>query len=39
LTRDELCSSHDVRPARMQRLKTHAWAEVHAIESSVQHHA
>jgi len=30
---------NDVRPARMQRLKTRAWAEVHAVESSVQHHA
>jgi hypothetical protein len=23
----------------MQRLKTHAWAEVHAVKSMVQHHA
>jgi hypothetical protein len=30
---------HDVRPARTQRLKTRAWAEVHAVESTVQHHA
>ncbi|KAH9013468.1 hypothetical protein EDB85DRAFT_1841163, partial [Lactarius pseudohatsudake] len=30
---------HDVRPARTQRLKTRAWAEVHAAESTVQHHA
>jgi hypothetical protein len=30
---------NDVRPARTQRLKTRAWAEVHAVESSVQHHA
>ena len=30
---------NNVRPARTQRLKTHAWAEVHAIESTVQHHA
>jgi hypothetical protein len=30
---------HDVRPARMQRLKTRAWAEVHAVESTDQHHA
>jgi hypothetical protein len=22
-----------------QRLKTHAWTEVHAVESTVQHHA
>ena len=29
----------DVRPARTQRLKTRAWAEVHAVESTVQHHA
>ncbi len=28
-----------VRPARTQRLKTRAWAEVHAAESTVQHHA
>jgi hypothetical protein len=30
---------NDVRPARTQRLKTRAWAGVHAVESSVQHHA
>ena len=30
---------NNVRPARTQRLKTHAWAEVHAVESTVQHHA
>jgi hypothetical protein len=30
---------HEVRPARTQRLKTRAWAEVHAVESTVQHHA
>jgi len=30
---------NDVRPAHTQRLKTHAWAEVHAVESTVQHHA
>jgi len=30
---------NDVRLARTQRLKTRAWAEVHAVESSVQHHA
>lgn len=29
----------DVRPARTQRLKTRAWGEVHAVESTVQHHA
>jgi hypothetical protein len=29
----------NVRPARTQRLKTRAWAEVHAVESTVQHHA
>ena len=28
-----------VRPARTQRLKTRAWAEVHAVELTVQHHA
>ena len=27
------------RPARTQRLKTRAWGEVHAVESTVQHHA
>jgi hypothetical protein len=30
---------NNVRPAHMQRLKTRAWGEVHAIESTVQHHA
>ena len=30
---------NDVCPARTQRLKTRAWAEVHAVESTVQHHA
>jgi len=30
---------NNVRPAHMQRLKTCAWAEVHAVESTVQHHA
>jgi hypothetical protein len=30
---------HDVRPARTQRLKTRAWAEVHAAESALQNHA
>src|ERR1700761_5529445 len=30
---------HNVRPARTQRLKTHAWAEVHAVESTVQHNS
>jgi len=30
---------NNVHPACMQRLKTHAWAEVHAVESTVQHHA
>ncbi|KAF8270242.1 hypothetical protein EI94DRAFT_1798304 [Lactarius quietus] len=30
---------NDVHPARTQRLKTHAWAEVHAAKSTVQHHA
>ncbi|KAF8261037.1 hypothetical protein EI94DRAFT_1429377, partial [Lactarius quietus] len=30
---------HDVHPARMQRLKTRAWSKVHAVESTVQHHA
>jgi len=30
---------NDVRPAHTQRLKTCAWGEVHAIESTVQHHA
>ena len=30
---------NDVRPARTQRLKTRAWGEVHAVESTVQHHA
>ncbi|KAH9168196.1 hypothetical protein EDB89DRAFT_1909473 [Lactarius sanguifluus] len=30
---------HDVHPACTQRLKMRAWAEVHAAESTVQHHA
>ena len=30
---------NNVRPARTQRLKTRAWAGVHAVESTVQHHA
>ena len=30
---------NNVRPAHTQRLKTRAWAEVHAAESTVQHHA
>ncbi|KAF8256694.1 hypothetical protein EI94DRAFT_1640222 [Lactarius quietus] len=30
---------HDVRLACTQRLKTRAWSEVHAVESTVQHHA
>jgi len=30
---------NDIRPARTQRLKTRAWAEVHAVEATVQHHA
>ena len=30
---------NNVHPARTQRLKTRAWAEVHAVESTVQHHA
>ena len=30
---------HDVHPARTQRLKTHAWVEVHAVESTVQHNS
>ena len=30
---------NDVHPACMQRLKTRAWTEVHAVESTVQHHA
>jgi len=30
---------NNVRPACTQRLKTRAWGEVHAIESTVQHHA
>ena len=29
----------NVRPAHTQRLKTRAWAEVHAAETTVQHHA
>jgi len=30
---------NDVHLACMQRLKTCAWAEVHAVKSTVQHHA
>jgi hypothetical protein len=30
---------NDVHPACTQRLKTRAWAEVHAVESTIQHHA
>src|SRR6266705_7132074 len=30
---------NNVHPARTQRLKTHAWTEVHAVKSTVQHHA
>jgi hypothetical protein len=30
---------NNVRPARTQRLKTRTWTEVHAVESTVQHHA
>jgi len=30
---------NDIRPACTQRLKTHAWAEVHTVEATVQHHA
>jgi hypothetical protein len=30
---------NNIHPARMQRLKTSAWAEVHAVEATVQHHA
>jgi hypothetical protein len=30
---------NNVRQARTQRPKTRAWAEVHAVESTVQHHA
>src|SRR6267378_2265851 len=30
---------NNVRLARTQRLKTRAWGEVHAVESTVQHHA
>jgi hypothetical protein len=30
---------NNVRPARTQRLKTRAWSEVHAVETTVQHHA
>jgi hypothetical protein len=30
---------NNVRPAHTQRLKTRAWGEVHAVESTVQHHA
>jgi hypothetical protein len=29
---------NDIHPACMQRLKTRAWAGVHAVESMVQHH-
>lgn len=29
----------EVRSARSQKLKIHAWADLHAVESSVQHHA
>jgi hypothetical protein len=30
---------HNIHLAHTQRLKTHAWVEVHAVESTVQHHA
>ena len=30
---------NNIRAARTQRLKTRAWGEVHAVESTVQHHA
>ena len=30
---------NDVRLAHTQRLKTHAWGEVHAVKSTIQHHA
>jgi len=30
---------NNIRPARTQRLKTRAWGEVHAVKSTVQHHA
>src|SRR6266404_4761546 len=30
---------NDICPACTQRLKTRAWAEVHAVEATVQHHA
>ena len=30
---------NNVHLACMQRLKTRAWTEVHAVESTVQHHA
>ena len=30
---------HDIHLARTQRLKTCAWAGVHAVESTIQHHA
>ena len=30
---------NDVRPAHTQRLKTHAWTEIYAVKSMVQHHA
>ena len=29
---------NNVHPACTQRLKTHAWTEVHTVESTVQHH-
>src|SRR6266404_4907717 len=30
---------NDIRPAHTQRLKTRAWAELHAVEATVQHHS
>jgi len=30
---------NDMRTAHTQRVKTHAWGEVHAVKSTVQHHA
>jgi hypothetical protein len=30
---------NSIRPARTQRVKTRAWNEVHAVQSTVQHHA
>ena len=30
---------NNIHPAHTQRLKTRAWGEVHAVESTVQHHA